>query len=247
MWDPDAHRVRILRAVDHLTAEVRVCLEGVRPLSDIPAHRLRLSELGYCPRRTAYRLLRHGEHPRPPGDMLTLAAGRWYEALLVAAMDQAGYHLVGTGADQIPLACDDPPAYGYPDGLVWDADAGALAVLEIKSAGASAFQRLRRQGVARSHPQYADQAQVYLALTGLPWAWFVVVCRAYPDLFVERLAARPARAQALLARGRAVWAAVQQGELPDPEPGDACRYCPYRAICPATRDGEGDPDLLEVI
>ena len=229
----------ILIAMDHLSTTLMVELErvGSQGHSD---HTIRGSEIGKCSRRLGYQLLQYEGAPMPTGIGQTFSAGRFYEALVVAALESIGFELWGS---QDEVRCDDPPITGHTDGYVIPYDREAPMLLEVKSANDRWFADLCKSGVTVVYPDYLAQMTVYMGLDNqkdpdvppLTQALLVVTCKNFADIYTEIVDFDPALFSHLLDKVRSTWEITRRGDLPSPEyhkSSRACGQCSYRALCP---------------
>jgi hypothetical protein len=202
--------------------------------------RLRMSDLGRCPRQVSYRL-RDGEPSIDGRAAWLFLSGRFYEQLLLAALAAVpGVELVTpVGGGQWLATWEHPPVVGYLDGLArmpvpYPLGTRATVAVEVKSAGASLFARYRRAlSLAEAFPAYYAQIQGYLHAMDLRYGLCIMACRGQPDLVAEWVPCAPQYVASLLERALTTWRAVAvAGTLAEPAPtGDECRYCAFRDRC----------------
>jgi len=82
-------------------------------------------------------------------------------------------------------------------------------VLEIKTHNAKSFERLKEKGVKASKPEHWAQMQVYMLGSGLDRACYIAVCKDTDEIYMERVRLEPEKAEAIVARGHALAAAVE--------------------------------------
>jgi hypothetical protein len=202
--------------------------------------RLRMSDLGRCPRQVSYRL-RDGEPPLDGRAAWLFLSGRFYERLLLAALAAVpGVELVAAaGGGQWLATWEHPPVVGYLDGLArmpvpYPLGARDTVAVEVKSTGASLFARYRRApSLAEAFPAYHAQIQGYLHAMDLRYGLCIMVCRGQPDLVAEWVPYARQHVTGLMGRALTTWQTVAiAGALAEPAPtGDECRYCAFRDRC----------------
>lgn len=243
----------IIDAIPRLAASLDVVVP-TRPRAD-HGLRLRMSDLGRCPRQVSYRLL-DGEPPLDGRTALMFLAGHFYERVVVDALTSLdGVRLVPhPESGQWRVAWEQPPVTGYLDAVVHmpvpypDGPTRAV-VVEVKSAGTYTFQRLARSAtLAEAFPAYHAQLQGYLHATGLDQGLCLMACRATPDLIAEWVPRDGAAVDALRERAARTWLAVADGRYADPDPHeDECRSCPYRDRCEVGRAASGTRRRIRIV
>lgn len=105
-------------------------------------------------------------------------------------------------------------------------------VVEMKTHGASSFNRLEKLGVAAAKPEHCAQMQCYMAMTGMTRALYMAVCKDDDRLHLERIDFDEAEAARLMAKAARIIAA------PAPPPGVSeradwweCKRCVYSGCC----------------
>ncbi len=105
-------------------------------------------------------------------------------------------------------------------------------VLEFKTSATKGFQELRQQGVKEARPRHHAQIQVYLHLTGIGRAMYIVVCKETDELYIERIVADPVEGKRLLAKaGRIIFAQHPPSRISDDPNSFLCRLCEHRGLC----------------
>ena len=105
-------------------------------------------------------------------------------------------------------------------------------VLEFKTSGTRAFNDLRLHGVRHAKPRHYAQIQIYLHLTGITRAMYIVVCKETDELYVERVPVDPAEGARLLARAKSVIEAQHPPARISEDPEFwVCSLCEHRAVC----------------
>lgn len=221
---------QILAGIDSVTTTLSVPIGSYPQSAGLPK-RIRMSEAGKCVRRIGYRLLGYPEGERRPGLGVVFAAGNFYEALVVAGMENAGLRVT---LAQDWLEHHDPPQGGKIDGIVELPEEGP-ALLEVKSAAPEYFAAMVSKGIAQSDPEYYAQTQTYLHFHASRLSFYAAVNKGYADIYTELIPYDRDVAEAIQRDLATVWSLTRAGLLPDPpyhKASPVCNRCPYKGICP---------------
>ena len=112
-------------------------------------------------------------------------------------------------------------------------------LLEMKTASASQFKKIEKEGCESAKPQHYAQMQVYMHLTGLKRALYMVVNKDTDALYTERLRYDSKRAQSYIDKAQRIINASTPPERADtlpeegkkPKYGSPCTYCDAKALC----------------
>jgi hypothetical protein len=105
-------------------------------------------------------------------------------------------------------------------------------VLEVKTSATRAFNELRLHGVRHAKPRHYAQIQIYLRLTGITRAMYIVVCKETDEIYIERVPADPAEGTRLLAKAKRVIEAQHPPARISEDPEFwICSLCERRAVC----------------
>lgn len=108
-------------------------------------------------------------------------------------------------------------------------------VIEFKTSNAKAFKELQKDGVRKVKPMHFAQMQVYMHLTGMERAAYLVVNKDTDDLYFERIEHDESEAQRLLKRAESViFAAEPPSKISEDPAWWACKFCPFHEICHET-------------
>ena len=131
------------------------------------------------------------------------------------------------------IACDghfkghtDGAALGVPEApKTWH-------LLEMKTASAKSFAKTQKDGVEKDKPQHFAQMQVYMHLTGLKRALYMVVNKDTDELYTERLRYDSKRAQSFIDKAQSIINATTPPErISDRADSFACKFCDARELC----------------
>lgn len=230
------YAVEIARGIARINEVLTVDLRKVARGSG-----LRMSEIGYCARRTGYKIL-GGSVPAASDQLEAIfAAGHLFEQLLLAGMRAAG---LAVDSGQTRVESLDPPLVGHIDGRVVftfdpidgsDVLYGVPTLVEAKSANDNRFLEMVRKGVRLSNPDYYAQMQVYMHYGAMPQAFYLAINKNNSDVYTECIPYNEEFALYLADKARTIWLSTQAGVLPSPEyrkSSGVCRQCPFNPICP---------------
>jgi hypothetical protein len=136
------------------------------------------------------------------------------------------------------IACDghfkghtDGAALGVPESpKTWH-------LLEMKTSSASQFKKIEKEGCEKAKPQHFAQMQVYMHLTGLKRALYMVVNKDTDHLYTERLRYDSKRAQSYIDKAQSIIKASTPPErISQKADSFACRFCDAKALCHGTSD-----------
>lgn len=205
--------------------------------SDWRRNHLGASQIGKECDRAIWYGFRWATEPSFRGRMLRLFdTGNKEEARLVADLRAVGVevHEFEGGTRQQFRVSDigghfggsmDGAARGFQESKAWH-------VLEFKTSNAKGFEKLRKEGVEKAKPQHFTQMQIYMHLTGMERAYYLVVCKDTDDIHGERVRYHAPTAWRAIERARRI---IQSDTAPprisdNPEHPE-CRWCDHRAVC----------------
>ena len=141
------------------------------------------------------------------------------------------------------IACDghfkghtDGAALGVPEApKTWH-------LLEMKTASNKSFAKTKRDGCEKDKPQHFAQMQVYMHLTGLTRALYMVVNKDNDELYTERLRYDSTRANAYIDKAQRIIDATTPPErISDRADAWACKFCDARELCHGTSETAAVP------
>jgi len=134
------------------------------------------------------------------------------------------------------IACDghfkghtDGAAIGIPEaGKRWH-------LLEMKTASESQFKKIEKEKCEKAKPQHFAQMQVYMKLTGLKRALYLVVNKNNDHLYTERIRYDAKRAQSYIDKAQSIISAsTPPPRISDREDSFACKFCDAKSLCHGT-------------
>jgi hypothetical protein len=114
----------------------------------------------------------------------------------------------------------------------------SVHVLEFKTSSAKAFATVKKDGIAKSKPEYFAQAQLYMRWTRQIWgangaeaALFVVVNKDNDDIYSERIKYDAAAADQLVSKALAIIEAKEPPERIGGPDWYECKFCQHHNVC----------------
>ena len=105
-------------------------------------------------------------------------------------------------------------------------------VLECKTMKLKLFAQLVAHGVEKSKPEHFAQMQIYMYLTEMERALYLVTCKDSDEIYAERVKYDRAAAEAILAKAGAIIFAAQPPERAGENPESfVCKWCAHRPRC----------------
>jgi len=105
-------------------------------------------------------------------------------------------------------------------------------VLEVKTHNAKSFAKLQKEGVKKSKPQHYAQMMVYMRLSGMTRALYLVKNKDTEELYSERVRYDKTEAESLIARAERIIKSNSPPErISTREDWYECGWCPAHAIC----------------
>ena len=155
------------------------------------------------------------------------------ELRVLAMLKAAGYnvlHETATGG-QFEYEGLDGNVVTYLDGVIWIEGHEEWAVLEIKSANRRRFSNMKKQGIFVAAPEYYDQVQFSMLLSGYRRALIVVICKDDEELYLEEVVADDGIQQMLLQKAEVIIGKDIPDRAFDGPESIECQWCDYRSLC----------------
>tara|TARA_B100000749_G_scaffold280793_1_gene278842 strand:+ start:19174 stop:20466 length:1293 start_codon:yes stop_codon:yes gene_type:complete len=131
------------------------------------------------------------------------------------------------------IACDGH-FLGHTDGAVL----GLLEapktwhLLEMKTSSSKIFARIKSKGIEKEKPQHLAQMQVYMHLTGLKRALYLVVNKDTDELYSERVRYDSVRAKGYIDKAQSIIdASSPPARISEKVDSFACKFCDARELC----------------
>lgn len=173
-----------------------------------------------------------------PGRMLRLfRRGHKEEEWIVDDLKAAGMTVREVDPDtgeQYRFAAGDGHLGGSCDGLILGVPGAPKTwhVLEVKTANASSWKTLERDGVERAQPKHYTQMQVYMRKFKLTRALYVSVCKDDDRIYTERVRIDKVHADAAIRRGEDIIRMPNPPERISEDPAFfRCKFCDHAAHC----------------
>jgi len=208
-------------------------------------YHFRVSEAGRCPRALSAQLLNMEAIPKPSFVEMAAKEGIIHEKLIIADLRDQGYVVLNTrnpGSDeQVEVSIEQPRFWltGHLDGeiLNWSDDQNDKGtehiLLEIKTMSPFEYSKWRRKGF-QAFPNYAAQISLYMDITEIQKALYIVKDRSSGNIDKPLLTAKPADVDKILAKLDTVCKYVDRGQLVPAEYdvySTECQRCEYRNWC----------------
>jgi len=126
---------------------------------------------------------------------------------------------------------------GSMDGAVHGLrESGQWHVLEFKTAGRKAFDKLIKEGVQKAQPTHWAQMQCYMRWSGMTRALYVSVCKDDDRLHLERVDYDRKAAEAYFQRAQDIIASdVPLERISDDPSWYECKWCEHAGVCHGDR------------
>ncbi|NBW07978.1 MAG: hypothetical protein EBR82_08120 [Caulobacteraceae bacterium] len=196
-----------------------------------------------CARRIQYEVLAAPAEPHSARTLRIFRRGHLFEAEVAGWLRQAGFKVSTLNPSTLQpygFSVAKGRFRGHIDGIIFDGPAvdGLTypCIWENKALGEKGWKELVKHGVARAHPQYADQIALYQTyMDSQAPALLTAVNANTMEIWAEAVAFDPARAQAASDRAIHILRAIDAGDLL-PRIGDdperfPCGWCRFREHC----------------
>lgn len=135
----------------------------------------------------------------------------------------------------------DGAAVGIPDApKTWH-------LLEFKTSSAKEFKKLEKDGVEKAKPVHYAQMQVYMYLTGLTRALYLVVNKDNDELYGERIEQDKGVGEGLIKKAsRIIYASRPPERCTDRPDTFACKFCSAKSLCWNNSGSDSAVDIKEL-
>ena len=208
-----------------------------RGLSESPRGYLGASAIGKECARSLWYEFRKCVKPNFDGRLYRLFdRGHREEATFVEELRGIGceVHEFDADGNQFEVIACDGHFKGHTDGAALGIPEAPKTwhLLEMKTASAKSFAKTQKDGVEKDKPQHFAQMQVYMHLTGLKRALYMVVNKDNDELYTERLRYDSKRAQGYIDKAQSIINATTPPErISDRADSWACKFCDARELC----------------
>ena len=202
---------------------------------------LRASRIGSLCDRALFYSVNGAEEITSEKSQRTFEVGRTLEPLIINWLRYDGWNvrrnlfLNSNEGMSLSISLEGGTIEAHPDCVISREDSG-LILADIKTMNDRSFRSLKREGTAKSHPQYADQLTIYahaLRQQGFEITQLAIValnknnCEGYIDFFPFE----PERYEALRERAERIFACDDAPEQGSRFQGWCCSYCGYSHLC----------------
>lgn len=159
---------------------------------------------------------------------MTFEIGKRLEEIIVSILaDEYWSEIQGA------VTCEEYPLFqGSFDLLLFDPDSKHDVLVEIKTANDSSFNTFKKKGLRLWYPEYYDQIQSYMGMSGVHKCYLLALNKNTSELHDELVLFDAPRYEWLVAKARRIGEAVIE---PPRINGSAsyfrCRMCFYKRIC----------------
>lgn len=231
---------KITKPTSNVNPVTQAIYDGKEAAADrSPRHHLGASAIGRPCDRELWLSFRWCFVWKPDGRMLRLLeTGHNQEARIVADLRLAGMEVEDVDEDGNQFRYAEPSAGGHFSGSL---DGKVLRVprapktkhlLEVKTAKASIWKAIVKNGVAEEKPEHYAQMQVYMKWSGLRRALYLAVNKDTDEIYAERVRYDAAAARGFVERGlRIVDAVVPPDRISDDPGWYQCKTCAAWPLC----------------
>ena len=183
-----------------------------------------------CPRALWYSFRWVTKQENTAREYRLFQRGHREEPIIIADLELVGCKVHST---QVEVVTGHGHIKGHNDGIVENLpDAPKTPhLLEMKTANDKRFAQIKKDGIEKSNPEYAAQAQCYMKLLKLKRALFVVVNKNNDERYYERINYDSKQANQLLKRAYDIIST----EVPPAKIGGAtwyeCKWCGHYDVC----------------
>lgn len=210
-----------------------------------PRTYLGASQIGdECLRRVQYQVTAAPAKPLEGRTRRIFARGHLYEDRAYNWLTAAGFVISRANAlgDQHGFSVLGGEFRGHVDGIVMEVppefedEIETRCLWECKALGAKGFAAVKKNGLAKAYPGYADQAVIYQTYMELEHpVLFTVVCPDTEEMHHELVPYDAKRAQEVSDRAAHVVAHIRSGDLLPRVSGDPggfpCAWCQFQPHC----------------
>lgn len=160
---------------------------------------------------------------------LTFEIGRRLEGMIIDLMIESGLMVISP----YPLVSREYPAFQGNVDCVWLNDNMELqAIIEIKTAKDSSFNIFKKKGLRLWYPDYYDQIQSYLGMSGIPCAYILVLNKDTSELLSEKVEFDRHRYELLVEKAKRIGdAKIMPPRINGSPSYFRCKYCFYKGVC----------------
>ena len=202
---------------------------------------LRASRIGSLCNRSLFYSVNGAEEITSEKSQRIFEVGRVLEPVIISWLRSDGWNvrrnlfLNSNEGMSLSISVEGGTIEAHPDCVISRDDSG-LILADIKTMNDRSFRSLKREGTAKSHPQYADQLTIYaqaLRECGHNIEQLAIValnknnCEGYIDFFEFE----QERFEALRERAERIFACDDAPKQGDRFQGWCCDYCGYSHLC----------------
>ena len=186
-----------------------------------------------CEREIYYDFIGAPRAPRSGSLELIFELGKQIEVMILDLLEESAIIVYRPNQDNNYLRClsDELPMFqGHADAII--VVGNERWVLEIKSANAASFAKLKKEGFMRWRSQYYDQVQCYIGMLGLGNAVILVLNKDNSELYEESIKFDKTHYELLCERARRIISAKVPPERISYSPMFyLCKQCSFSKVC----------------
>lgn len=215
------------------------------PSNEEPRTYLGASQIGdECVRRVQYQVMQAPSKPLEGRTRRIFKRGHIYEDRAHSWLTAAGFLIKRHNVlgDQFGFKALNGEFCGHVDGIVlevppeFEEEVETPCIWECKALGAKGFAAVKKNGLVKAYPGYADQAVIYQTyMDYFSPVLFTVVCPDTEELYHELVPIDDRRAQEASDRAAHIIAHIRSGDLLPRVSGDPagfpCAWCQFQAHC----------------
>lgn len=160
---------------------------------------------------------------------ITFEIGHKLETMLIEMMVAAGL-LITT---PYVYACREYPMFqGNADAMLVDWTTKPICIIEIKTAKDASFRIFQTKGVRLWYPEYYDQMQSYMGMSGIHSATLIAINKDTSDLHDEKIQFDQERYQFLVKKAKRIGESESEPPRINQSPSFfRCKLCFYQKKC----------------
>ena len=181
-----------------------------------------------CERAIWYGLNRPDEKEVTSKQRMTFEIGRQLEWVILDILERE-LHLCEPGSY---FESSYPKFQGNVDSLILDKEGKPLAFIEIKTANDSSFNTFKNKGIKLWYPEYYDQIQSYMGMSGVHKCYLLALNKNTSELHQEAILFDEYRYDWLVNKARRIGEATSEPpRINNSASYFKCKMCFYKKIC----------------
>jgi hypothetical protein len=131
------------------------------------------------------------------------------------------------------LECNEYPLFkGNADAIIVNSEREPIAILEIKTAKDSSFNIFKKKGLRLWYPEYYDQIQSYMGMSGINTGYLLALNKDTSELHDEKVDFDAERYKKLVEKAKRIGdARIMPPKINGSPSFFRCKFCFYRNAC----------------